>query len=428
MARPLAALLGLVAAAQALPASGNLNSSTPANLNSSTPDNLNSSAPGNSSSQYRFDHGGRVSAPQRDPGAGGEHRPSGPEPAASPSPSPVEGQGQFDFMLGRPAAPAPLTTLLPEVHWDHDTRPAANVRPVPAGEESRLFYGNSDPFKAGHFAFINYYFTSPSVNIDHCDHVTVSRVEADSLTVVFHSREAFDHAAGSWSVEQGLVLIAHVQGCGDYERGERCYFSVLSLETHSSSGRGGVIVARGQSKHPDSLTSGWETEWGWWSPHGERAGASSARESAAAEPTFSWRPSADPTPGAGPSRTSGTGAAAATPARSGGGAPKNGSSARLTGRVPCVAPPDTKYGLPTACLGDLFDLDLDDGLGRDFMGDKARGFVDALAPEFDFEVPPRPSGLDFDKADPLWRKKQRRGLVVRRWTWASVWASHQQGV
>lgn len=46
----------------------------------------------------------------------------------------------------------------------------------------------------------------------------------------------------------------------------------------------------------------------------------------------------------------------------------------------CVPPTDDKYGLPTACLGDLFDMDLDDDLGWEEMPQAYLDFITTVAP------------------------------------------------
>lgn len=175
----------------------------------------------------------------------------------------------------------------------------------------------ADESRSGSYATVSYHFTRPSVNLDHSEHVSVTRAGAGVLEVAFHSHEAFGHAARTWSADRGLVLIAFVRGCGDYALGRRCYFDVASLEADAS-GRRRRIVARGAARHPDDVMSSGATEWGW-----RRAGPSSGRAAAA-----------------------------------------DAGSTRAPGPGPrCVAPPDAKYGLPTACLGEGFDGDLDDGLG-----------------------------------------------------------------
>ncbi|KAM4067092.1 hypothetical protein HRG_001091 [Hirsutella rhossiliensis] len=264
-----------------------------------------------------------------------------------------------------------------------------------------MFYGNSDPAKAGAFAFVSYYFTSQSVNLDHSDHVSVSCVGADSLAVTFNSQEAFEHASNTWSAKDGLILIAYAKRCGGYEKGQRCYFDVSSLEVDASSSIR-TIVARGQSKHPDDITSGGDTEWGWWNPRNSNGGAQSDREKGA-KPDFSWNAGPTPTPGSGSGSGSGSGAS------------------KPSGRPPCAAPPDAKYGRPTACLGEYFDMDLDNGLGYEPLGDKSRALLNDLAPGLDLGAAPQSSshGLNRTAAFP---RRHQRDLLVKRGFWSSTWS------
>lgn len=108
---------------------------------------------------------------------------------------------------------------------------------------------------------MTYNFTTPSVNLDHCDHVIVTYSSEHGLEAVFSSDEAFDYATGSWDTNDGLILLASADGCGDSEKRDRCYFKVSELKVEREKR---VIVAKGEPSHPDKLISSAETEWGWW--------------------------------------------------------------------------------------------------------------------------------------------------------------------
>ncbi|KAG6122117.1 hypothetical protein E4U14_000130 [Claviceps sp. LM454 group G7] len=249
----------------------------------------------------------------------------------------------------------PMATLLPDVHWSYDTGHVKNVVPVQPEEGSEMYYGVSDPSKSGHFAFLKYHFTVPSVNIDHTDHVTVRYHAHDGITALFSTQEAFKHALDTWSAKDGLVLIAHVPGCEGHSQGERCYFSVSDLQFNQKELS---VVAQGSSKHPDEITTSGETEWGWWD-------ASKANTAAS---------------GSGPvAHSPGAFSAFASP-------PKPGSSAdhdkdasdKPFGLLECVSEPDSKTGLPTACLGANFDDILDDRLGYSSLSAKSRQYLDDI--------------------------------------------------
>ncbi len=128
---------------------------------------------------------------------------------------------------------------------------------------------NTDPSKSGHYAFLTYNFTDPSVNLDHCDYVTVTYSRDHGLEAVFSSDEAFNHATESWDAKDGLVILASADGCGDSEKRDRCYFKIsdLIIETDSR-----IIVAKGEPTHPDELISSAETEWGWWDAESKTPG------------------------------------------------------------------------------------------------------------------------------------------------------------
>ena len=69
-------------------------------------------------------------------------------------------------------------------------------------------------------------------------------------------------------------------------------------------------------------------------------------------------------------------------------------------RTRCVAPVDTVYGLPTACLGDYFDLDLDDQQG--YADVEANALFQAFLAELDPE--------EAQDGELLTRSLRRRGV------------------
>ncbi|RDA94042.1 hypothetical protein CP533_5307 [Ophiocordyceps camponoti-saundersi (nom. inval.)] len=233
------------------------------------------SLPGNSSANFHFPQSGRVR-----PAAAGTPLLSGPSgggngsnPSVSVDQPTGTGPASRNSSGTRHPGSSPKTTLLPGTHWDIDTKPAANVKPVPAGAPaSPLFYGDADASRAGHFALLSYTFTKPSVNLDHADDTTVFVLDAGRrLRVDFHSQEAFDHAASTWSVARGLLLIVYAQGCGGHGHGERCFFDVDGLQLLGQR----RIVARGRAAHPHDVSTGGETEWGWWKPQNSSSSSSS---------------------------------------------------------------------------------------------------------------------------------------------------------
>ncbi|KAG6065564.1 hypothetical protein E4U32_007173 [Claviceps aff. humidiphila group G2b] len=249
----------------------------------------------------------------------------------------------------------PTATLLPDIHWSYDTGHVKNVVPVQPEKGSEMYYGVSDPSKSGHFAFLKYHFTVPSVNIDHTDHVTVRYHAHDGITALFSTQEAFKHALDTWSAKDGLILIAHVPGCEGHSQGERCYFSVSDLQFNQKELS---VIAQGSSKHPDEITTSGETEWGWWDAGDSNTTASGSGRVAHSPGAFS---------------------AFASP-------PKPGSSAdhdkhasdKPFGLLECVSEPDHQTGLPTACLGTSFDDILDDKLGYSSLSAQSRQYLDDI--------------------------------------------------
>lgn len=209
---------------------------------------------------------------------------------------------------------APTTTMKPAVHWDTDIKPAANVKPVAAEKGNKLYYGvtgkygqntpghltntGKDPKEAGSFAFLTYYFNQPSVNLDQCGQVSHVAYNDKDLTVSFASDEAYEIALETWSADDQIILITFTEGCGDFDKEDRCYFKVSGL-THDDKKR--TIVASGTPTHPDDLISMGESEWGYWTPDdvGEPV--------VSADPSFTWDSTMappTPTPNAGESRRS----------------------------------------------------------------------------------------------------------------------------
>ncbi|KAG5974940.1 hypothetical protein E4U55_007970 [Claviceps digitariae] len=296
---------------------------------------------------------------------------------------------------------APKTTLFPNVHWSYDTKLMTNVLPVEPQKGSELYYGVSDPSKSGHFAFLTYYFTLPSVNIDHTDHVNIQYLGQDTITASFANKEAFDHAVNSWSAGDGLLLIAHVPGCEGYARGQRCYFSVTDVEFKPQELS---LIAKGSSKHPDEVTTSGETEWGWWEA---REGDTAAAAAAAA-------PAPD-TP------SSGGVLASRSPSSS-----KDATgifdpiSERPMGHLDCVAAPDAQHGLPTACSGTSFDQILDDKLGHGKMSLESTRYLKELTSSTFRGFNLAGSTLSSSSITPAKRRRITRSLLAQRNVWSGV--------
>ncbi|OBT39405.1 hypothetical protein VE00_10342 [Pseudogymnoascus sp. WSF 3629] len=259
----------------------------------------------------------------------------------------------------------------------------------------------ADPSKHGYFGFLTYFFTSPSVNLDHCDHISNITASSTGFDIEFATSEAYDYALQHWSEDEDLILVTFTEGCADYEGGERCYLKVTGLEFNDSG-----VVAEGEFCDTSNIISKGETEWGWWIP---RSNATTYGSSPGASgPNVTWT---------GPSSNS-TGSkstASSTSASASASATGTTSDSFADAKSSCVAPVDTVYGLPTACLGDLFDQDLDDELGYlDKLSSAAYDFINYLAPNVEDNATPTDETAvdDFGNAIDLTTVK-RRGLTRR---------------
>ncbi|KAF9872229.1 hypothetical protein CkaCkLH20_10321 [Colletotrichum karsti] len=323
-----------------------------------------------------------------------------PEPPVEP-PCPTGDAGQNRFGLSGEqtatfAENGPIATLSPNVHWSCDTAPASNVIPIPANEGSQMYYG-------------------VGVNLDHCDHVASMEYTAGALIIVFASEEAYRHAVDTWATDGdgGLILLAFIKGCGDYLKGERCYFVVSELDFGPP---GYVVRANGKARHPDEIATSGSATWGHWSPRkGEpgiqRTGSGSGSGSG---PAFTWspQPTVSPGSGSGPGQQPGSNtpgaSAAAPPAPS----PSGITTANLSTTRSCAGPLDTKYGLPTACLGEFFDEDLDDSLGYTDLSQDDHRYILGYAPDFPNES--LPPAFDFDVDAEGFFKKRHNQLRKRQ--------------
>ncbi|KAJ4214962.1 hypothetical protein NW759_009986 [Fusarium solani] len=278
-----------------------------------------------------------------------------------------------------------ISTLTPAVHWDCDTRPATNLIPIPAHGKSEMYYGVDNPHRGGQYAFLTYYFDTPSVNLDHCGHVSSIEYGKDGLTITFSSMEAYSHAYDSWSDDEDLILITYTEGCGDWAQGERCYFKVTGLVYKKGEL---CIIAIGVPSHPDDITAGGDTEWGYWEPrnpggHSPGSSVSPPVYGGGASPTGAGSGGQ----GGGSSTWNPTGTATSPPssATSADGDADSGSTDFAATRNACKPPVDTRFGLPTACLGEFFDLDLDNDLGYDPVSQQYLTFARDLAPGLQVE-------------------------------------------
>lgn len=159
---------------------------------------------------------------------------------------------------------AETATLAPNVHWGQDTKKVTNVVPVPPNKGSEMYYGVGDPSKRGSFGVVTYNFVSPSVNLDHSDHVKAEYDENGGLRVTFTNKDAFKHASRTWDpAGKGLVLVAYGKGCEGYQIGERCYFDATHLVVNREDM---TIDVSCRPQAPNDLIHSAEARWGYWDP------------------------------------------------------------------------------------------------------------------------------------------------------------------
>lgn len=300
-------------------------------------------------------------------------------------------QGDEDSTPGR--------RLLPAVHWDVDTSLLDNLVPIAPENPCNMYYGVdgvtclplqlirsnfnqltrlliSDPSEQGYFGFLTYHFSYAVVVLDHSSLVTVKYDQSTGeIRVEFASEEAFYMASGSWSVEEGLILAVFADGCAT-TKNDRCYFNSQGLYLDEANL---VIIVTGMPQDPDSMAVLGEAEWGYYEPQPSGSAGNSGGNGVSPD---------SGTPGAG----------------TGGPDDPNISTDTFGDRTRCVAPVDTIYGLPTACLGDYFDLDLDDQQGY------ADVETDAVFQSFLSELDPEES-QDGELPTKMVRSLRRRGWL-----------------
>lgn len=268
------------------------------------------------------------------------------------------------------------TYLLPAAHWDVDQTCVDNLIPIQPKEPCPMYYGVngklcpsplimvislipdplSDPCEEGYFGFLTYYFSSPVVVLDHSSLVTPQYTTEGSLRVEFSSSEAFAKASVSWSVDSGLILAVNGDGCAT-TKNDRCYYNCQGLEIDEASQ---VIIATGWAQDPESLAVQGEAEWGYWRPQADNPLCSPGASGPAAD---SGQTGGSESTGGSDSGSDGSNTDPGSPVPSPTTPDVPEESDTFGVRPRCIAPVDTAYKLPTACLGEYFDVDLDDQQG-----------------------------------------------------------------
>ncbi|KAI4868074.1 hypothetical protein F4820DRAFT_445428 [Hypoxylon rubiginosum] len=224
----------------------------------------------------------------------------------------------------------PIATLLPAIPSDHDGSDITHLTPKDSGSGSPIHYAQeSTPGSAGIYAVAIPRWTAPSIVLDHSALViSVTVAPNGDLIIVFSDLAALEHALANWNHEK-IIFVTYTEGCGDYDLGQRCYFSATEIIFDSGSLS---ATAAGQAKAIEELVSDVNLVWGTYGNQRVAYGTGTA-SATTISPTSTDSPSS------------------------------TYYSISPTETTTCVPPVDTKYGLPTACLGPYFDDDLDEGLG-----------------------------------------------------------------
>ncbi|KAH7381443.1 hypothetical protein DE146DRAFT_286217 [Phaeosphaeria sp. MPI-PUGE-AT-0046c] len=255
-------------------------------------------------------------------------------------------------------------------HWTHDAKDPKNLVPTSVGDKTQLYYaenGKPQPSKTFYFGVIDLLFKAPAVVLEQSAYISNTVYSGNQLTIDFTSAVACDFAQGSWA--KGTIIVSSSAGCKKSSDDDQCYFEIDDLV---KSDDGKSIIVKGTPQSQSDCTEGGKATWGMYRPSVGNGGSTVTQPGK--NGTAGWN-----TPGS--NGTTGTGGSTGSGSNSGsGGVSVGGNNSTIGGGFPgmnstsngtkfgddmstCVAPVDTKYNLPTACIGEYFDLDLDEALG-----------------------------------------------------------------
>ncbi|KAI8940370.1 hypothetical protein NX059_004063 [Plenodomus lindquistii] len=247
-----------------------------------------------------------------------------------------------------------IPTLRPVMPASHDADSLDCLNAKSPGPGTPLHYAEeSKPgsYEAGVFAVVIPRFNIPSVVLDYANAAnTVKIARGGDLIIGFSDLQAFLRSVSSWDDLDEIVFVTYTEGCGDYADGERCYFLASKLYFDQASL---TVRAVGKPRDVRDLAEDINVSWGSYKDeqfNGATPVATSADGVAVPTATGTDAPSNFPTliPATNGTSINGT----------------NTTSVDFGGNNNgCRAPVDTKYGLPTSCVGPHFDDNLDDGLG-----------------------------------------------------------------
>lgn len=315
------------------------------------------------------------------------------------TPTPTHGYGN-DSIWGTTTAlfvgSTPTATLVPCRYWDHDGGNSQHLQP---GQERSMYVapqGKGTPFQTHQWAWLRFNFSTPAVVLDDSDLVSYDyKKGANSIHITFKNKQAFNVAQQSWKAD--MVFIAtkdcDVEGLGCWLKAETLGFDASTLSCTA-------FVALTDAR---AIWGGLEMSWGRYRPGRNPRPTTTAR----------------------PSRTSSTILSSATPSYSTTTSSVTPSQTADLVNAPfgefdnpnCTAPLDPVYNLPTACLGDFFDEDLDTTYGYQDVDDAS--FSDFIAgyPGLIYDDPlPQTAEQQDEEEDALdiFTDLEKRGRSIQR--------------
>ncbi|KAK5098664.1 hypothetical protein LTR24_001770 [Lithohypha guttulata] len=304
--------------------------------------------------------------------------------------------GQWENWYNQPAmynVPVPTATLAPARHWNSNPKDLVHLHPT---EDNKVYYapdGGSSSKIAHQMAWMFANFTSNAVLLDDSDLCTYSfSVNTNTLVVTFKDSFSFQTAKSLWGA--GVIYVLNSDQCNDADETANCYLKAVSLSFDEKSF---VCTMSISVVGFQDAVSYFDFEWGTHVPGrgtGSVSGSvkSSTTTSRGSNPTSSSSRSPAYSPSSASTSTgaisTGSGGTSSTSTSSTSfpstGPFTNGTTTNATepngafsagddDNGNCTAPADTKYGLPTACLGQYFDEDLDDSYGYQTVSESGFG-------------------------------------------------------
>lgn len=310
------------------------------------------------------------------------------------APTPTHGDYGNDSFWGSSTAlfvgSTPTATLVPCRYWDHDGGNALHLQP---GQQRSMYVapqGKGTPFNNHQWAWLRFNFSTPAVILDDSDLVSYDyKKGANSIHITFNNKQAFNVAQQSWKVD--MVFIAtkdcDVEGLGCWLKAESLGFDASTLSCTAS-------VALTDAR---AIWGGLKFSWGRYRPGTSPRPITTTRPSQTSSTTLSATSSYPATTSQPPDVLD---------------APFGESD-----NPNCTAPPDAVHNLPTACLGDFFDEDLDLTYGYQDVDDASFSAFLAEYPGLIYDDPlPDTDEQEDDEEDALdiFTDLEKRGHSLQR--------------